>query len=145
MQEACYLIYPLPRKKEIEQKGDDNADARVQHTIQGIGDIGVYGSVEQDDAKDDTTRLDGAGPAEKQADQNHEDDAHKQKNQHQRMSLSVRTKDDIEPEEPHTEEAANDRAEESVSAVELGIVHIASRAENGTDAGEGRIPAKGEV
>ena len=49
-------------------------------------------------------------------------------------------KKQIEPEERHAQQAADQRAEKPVSAVLVGIVYILTHAEHRADAGKGRVP-----
>ena len=47
--------------------------------------------------------------------------------------------DQVDAEQGHAQKAADDGAEETVSAVEPGVVHIGTHVEDGTDAGKGGI------
>ena len=54
-------------------------------------------------------------------------------------------KDDVKTEHGHTDKAADDGTEESVSAGEPGVADVIAHTEDGTDAGEGGISTEGGV
>ena len=61
------------------------------------------------------------------------------------MASPVGIEDQVNPVEPDAEETADNGAEQAVSAVELGVVHIRSHAEDGADTGKGRIAVQEKV
>ena len=120
----------------VDHQSHDNADAGIEDAVQGIGDIALHRSVEEDDAKHHAAGLDASHPEDlAQQNQRHGADEH-QGHQQQRVA-ALRIEEQVNPEEGHAQKPADGGAEEAVSAVELGIFQIAAHAEDGADAGEG--------
>jgi len=69
-------------------------------------------------------------------DQKHRAKEHQGHQQPCETALGVENQ--VDAEHQHADETADDGAEESVAAVELGLFQIAAHAKNGTDAGKGR-------
>ena len=129
----------------VDHPGNDNTDAGIQHSVQRVRDVGVHRSVEQDDAENDTARLDPAGPFEEAAGDDQQDNADKGTEVHQGVHSAFRMEDDVDAEHSHTDEAADDGSKQSVSAGEPGVTHIVPHTEDRTDAGKGGIAVEGGV
>ena len=53
--------------------------------------------------------------------------------------------DPVEPEQGHTQKAADDGADETVAPLLPGVAHVAAHAIDGADAGKGGVPADEKV
>ena len=123
----------------IDKQSDCNADTGINNTIQRINNIRLYWGIEQNNAQHDAARLDCASPLEVLAAQNQSDNADKQKQQHQKMAFSIGIEHNIDAKQQHSDKTAQNRADETVSAVQFGIFHAVSHAENGTDTGKSGV------
>ena len=132
-------------QQPVDQKGDDNADAGINDAIERVGNIGLNRGIEQQYAQHDAAGLDCAGPVEQLAYENKHHDAHEKEGQECAVDAAFGIEDDIQSEQRHAEESAEQGAEETVAAMETGIGHIAAEAEDGADAGEGGIAADDEI
>ena len=136
----------LSREEVVYEKCHDNTDCRVEHTVERVRDI-CRGIVlrEENDAEDNSARLNAARPAEKLAGYNQCNNADKEKRHHKKPDFSVRTKNKIQTEEKHTDNTSDNSAEEAVAAIEPRIPHIISGAEYCADAGEGRVTVDKQI
>lgn len=136
------LLHPglqtLPGKEIVDEQGHSHAHAGVKHPVQGVGHIGVHRRVEQDDTQHHAAGLHRSHP-EGLGQQDEDDNAHEQQGHQQQPVFPVGVEDQVDAEQPHAQQAADDGAEEPVAAVELGVVHVGPHAEDGADAGEGGV------
>ena len=131
-------LQPLPGEEIIDEQGHGHAHAGVKHTVDGVGHVGVHRGVEEHDAQHHAAGLHRAHP-EELSQQDEDDHAHEQEGHQQQPVLPVGVEDQIDAEQPHAQKAADDGAEETVAAVELGVVHVGPHAEDGADTGEGGV------
>ena len=140
-----YLVKSLSRKQQTYKNAHSNADACIDNTVYGVGDVCINGSVEEKYAKYDTAGLNGAYPFAEVACQNEKNNAHEDEQQHKGAGHTVGIDKKIETKQYHSQNAADYGTEKAVSAVELGAGHIAAYAENRTDAGKGGIAVNKEI
>lgn len=137
--------HALARKQRIDCQRHQNANAGIQHAVKRIFDVGLDRSVEQNDAQHHAARLNRARPLKKLRRHNEQHNTDKQKQQQQRVHAALRLEFNISAEQHHAQNAAQNRAEQTVAAIEPGIAHIFSHAEDCADAGKGGIAAERKI
>ena len=139
------LVEPV-HKREGEAAGQhpvdkdrrQHADAGVQNTVHGVGDISVRGGVEQQDAQHHAAGLYAAHP-DTLAQQDQNDHADEGQGDQDPGVAAVREQLHVNGKQPHADKTAYHCAEEAVAAVETALHKAAAHAENGADAGEGGV------
>ena len=144
-QRAHPAKHAIAWKQQIDCQRHQNANTGIQHAVKRIFDVGLDGSVEQNDAQHHAARLDRARPLKELRRHNEQHNADEQKQQQQRVHASLRLEFDISAEQHHAQNAAQNCAEQAVAAIEPGIAHVFSHAKDRADAGKGGIAAEREI
>ena len=136
--------HPAAREEIADRPRDAHANRGIQNTVERVGHIGIHGRIEQQDAQHDAARLHAADP-EHLAKQDQQHRAHKRQRHQPKGVSALRTDKEVEPEEQHAKQAADERAEKAVAAVLLRVLHVRAHAEDRADARKGRAAAHSKI
>ena len=132
-------------QQHIDAHRDDHTHTCVQNAGQGVGDIAFHRLVEKQDAQHHAAGVDSARPVKAGGQDDQQNHTYKQKGQHQRVVTAIGIDLNIQTEKTHSQKAADDGAEQTVAAVEDGVLHILAGAEDGTDAGKGGVAVNQKI
>jgi len=134
-------FHPSARENVADRPRDKHADSRIQNTVERIADVGSYRRIEQQNAQHNAAGLHAADPEHlAKHDQNDRSDE-RQRNQPKRV-FSGRLYEQVQTEKHHAQQTADQRAEQTISAVLAGILHVRTHAKNRADARERRAAVK---